>query len=155
MRNLGLYALLLMTPFFALKGQEAEQFTLQIHEVNVLARHGDYEQALEKANAIVAANPERARAYKLRANIHFAMHNYELALKDFDHVVSLVPDSANAHLDRAIVLDAIAKYDVAKKEVGQAIAIKPDSFFADQVRQVIDVDSGAVKSKKRPFKTKG
>lgn len=104
---------------------------------NASAKKGSYREALIHLNAAIQAEPQNARAYKLRGHVYYAMGNYSKAYTDLDHVVVLAPNSANALVDRAIIYSVTGKHGLALVDIEHALKLKPESTFAKSVRKEI------------------
>ena len=102
-----------------------------------LAKGGQYQEALTSLNTAIQADPQSARAYKLRGHVYYAMGDYARALTDLDYVVALIPDSANALADRAIVHSVMGHHGLALADIERALALKPSSSFAQAVRKEV------------------
>jgi tetratricopeptide (TPR) repeat protein len=101
-----------------------------------LLEAGDVDTAIANFTRVIAAEPGRAAAYRLRGSAHLRKRAYGAATADLDQAIKLAPiDAATRYLrGRARYLTgdmagAIADYD-------QAIELKPDYLKAIQAREV-------------------
>ncbi len=87
------------------------------------------EEALRALDQAIALQPDYAKAYVNRGNVHAAAKHYAEALRDYNQALALQPDDAeayynrgNLHLDTQRCAEAIGDYN-------QAITLQPD--YAD------------------------
>lgn len=120
----------------------AEEVDTKTH-VNTAKEHakeGNYDEALNKLNEAILANPKDPRAYRLRANVYFAQGNFPKALADFDQVVKLNPTDASAYTDRAVTHNSMLNYGAALVDINKALSIDPNDEYAKKVKEHIEAD---------------
>jgi len=93
---------------------------------------GQNELAVEKLNAVVAADPDFALAYAELGKAHQALGNREKALAAFEQAAKLAPWSAEDHRNLAKIREVLGQYPQAAQAYARAAELDPKS--ADAVR---------------------
>ena len=104
-----------------------------VESANSYAKSGQHEQALNELNNAISKAPKYARAFKIRANVHFAKGDYAKALEDFNALIQLAPDRAQSYVDRSIVYHAMKNQALAKADIQKALSLDPNDSFAKSV----------------------
>lgn len=97
----------------------------QIIQANAFLKNGELEQAISKLDSILLADPDNARALRLRGNVHFEMKNYDAALEDFTEVIKLMPRNAKAYFDRGVLYLAMNNDREAFDDIERAFVLNP------------------------------
>ncbi|HLK23278.1 MAG TPA: TIR domain-containing protein [Caulobacteraceae bacterium] len=95
-------------------------------QANAHARAGEYDQAIEQYNQVIAARPDHANALNNRGNALLAKGQGEQAILDFDRAIALKPDFAAAYCNRGNAFQSKGDYDKAIRDYTVALQLKPD-----------------------------
>lgn len=119
----------------------------ELAAANALFVDGDYEAALARYDAAVAAQPESAEAHIKRAACHDKLGRHDAALKDADAAVALAPASAAAHHHRGTALLRLERYPEARKALREAQRLLGGGPMHTSVLGVIKAQLAEVKEK--------
>ena len=81
----------------------------------IIARRGEYKQALQHFNAAVSIDPTYFKAYHNLAMVYFLQGQDSMALSAVEHSLALVPEQRNSLLLKANILHALGREDEAAK----------------------------------------
>jgi TPR repeat protein len=95
-------------------------------QANAHARAGEYDQAVEQYNRVIAGKPDHASALNNRGNVLLAKGQPDQAIADFDRAIALKPDFAAAYCNRGNAFQGKAEYDRAIRDYTVALQLKPD-----------------------------
>lgn len=96
---------------------------LRMDCAHALDQAGEAEAALVQYDAVIAAQPEHARALNNRAALHLAQGRTEQALRDAQAALTARPDYALAALGLGNVHMALANHEAAAAAFSQALAL--------------------------------
>lgn len=102
----------------------------------------EYDRALLDFDISLKMNPNNAKVYINRANIHGLNKHFDLALKDYSKAISLDITDPQTFFNRAITYSIMKQYDKAAEDFTTALQIKPDLITAKQNRAYVYVDNG-------------
>lgn len=103
---------------------------------------GQFDQALEDANASVQLDPRDASALHERANVLFAMKRYDEARSAYQQMLALDPTEGAAWNNLGVTLDELGRTDEALNAFRRAIACDPPSNNAFLGIAFIELRSG-------------
>jgi len=86
---------------------------------------GNYEEALNVFDEVIASYPEYRDAYLGRALALMQMQEYGKSRMDFDRALSLDENFAMAYANRGILNDRTGRYKEAVRDYRKAIALNP------------------------------
>jgi tetratricopeptide (TPR) repeat protein len=119
---------------------------MRISRYNVrAARHfinGEFDAALELANAALELDPERATSYLFRANVYIAREQYDKAIADCDQALELGREDGQVRVARGTALTRKGELLKGQVELNEALRLSPklpevyfyrgENFFAQQ-----------------------
>ncbi len=93
---------------------------------------GQNELAVDKLNAVVAADPDFALAHAELGKAYQALGNRERALAAFEQAAKLAPWSAEDHRNLAQIRELLGQYPQAAQAYARAAELDPKSFDASR-----------------------
>ena len=81
-----------------------------------LSEQRQTEKAIAAANAVLAADPDNARAYYLRGRENLRLGKFDASVADFDKFLALDPSAAKKLWERGIALYYAGKYEEGAKQ---------------------------------------
>ncbi len=96
-------------------------FDLNYYLAAAYSKIGNYAEAEEIYNAILALRPEEADAYFLRGNVRMNLGNFEEAKSDFDRSIALNPTNYDRIVEIYEVLDFYGYKEVGKEYLRAAL----------------------------------
>jgi tetratricopeptide (TPR) repeat protein len=92
---------------------EGDRLDAMITRAAALHGKGETAKALEEIDAVVAKDPNRARAFRARGEILRTSGKIEEALEAMNQAIRLDPDNANGYANRGNAFNNAKKYDRA------------------------------------------
>ena len=102
----------------------------------------EYDRALEDFNMSIKINPNNAKVYINRANIHGLKSKFDLALSDYSKAIELDNTDAQTFFNRAITYSMMKQYDKAAVDYTTALSLNPALIAAKENRAYVYVDNG-------------
>jgi tetratricopeptide (TPR) repeat protein len=95
---------------------------------------GQTAKALAEIDAVIAKDPNRARAFRARGEILRQTGKTEAAFEALNEAIRLEPDNANGYANRGNAFNNAGKYDRAIEDYNEALRLKPDfaQAFSDR-----------------------
>ena len=103
-----------------------DNFVVQRHYGNTLARLGRLDEALAHLSESLRINPRCLDARNDVGMVFLAQGNGDKAIECFNDVLRLKPDYPNAHINLGLALAAQARYDQAIEHFAMALQVKPN-----------------------------
>jgi hypothetical protein len=119
----------------------------ELAAANALFVDGDYEAALARYDAAVAAQPDSAEALIKRAACSDKLGRHDAALKDADAAIALMPTSSSAHHHRGTALLHLERYVEARKALREAQRLLGGGAAHTSLLGVIKAQLAEVKEK--------
>ncbi len=91
---------------------------------------GEYQQAVEAYDRVLAADPQDYYAYGQRGECYRMLSRYDEAIADFDRAIELNPDNSWAMATRGECYRAKEQYDLAIQDLDRALELQPDYAWA-------------------------
>ncbi len=91
---------------------------------------GEADRAREEIEAVLAADPTRARALLIRAGLRSREGDLALARADLDRALELRPEYHEAWIDRAALLLSSGEPAAALRDLDRALALRPGNATA-------------------------
>jgi predicted O-linked N-acetylglucosamine transferase (SPINDLY family) len=95
-----------------------------------LQQQGQWEQAIQLFDAVIALNSEHAQAHYKRANALNALGTWDAALAGYDQAIAIDPAFANAFCNRGTVLERLQRWDEALASYDRSLALNPADALA-------------------------
>jgi tetratricopeptide (TPR) repeat protein len=105
---------------------EADRLDARITRAGALADSGQTGKALAELAAVIARDPNRARAFRAQGEILRQDGKTQAALDALNRAIRLEPDNANGYEDRGNAFNDAGKYDRAIEDYNEALRLKPD-----------------------------
>ncbi len=102
----------------------------------------EIDRALEDFNFSIKLNPNSAKVFTNRANIHGLKGRFDLALADYSKAIELDKTDDQTFFNRAVTYSMMKQYDKAIEDYSTALMMKPDFKSAKQSRAYAYVDNG-------------
>lgn len=99
------------------------------------------ERALADFNISIQLNPNSAKVFTNRANIHGLKGQFDLALQDYSSAIRLDSSDEQTFFNRAVTYSMMKQFDKAIEDYTTALKIKPDFTTAKQSRAFAYVDN--------------
>ena len=87
---------------------------------------GDYEEALQLLNEVVAEHPQYKEAHVARAITLMQMKRYDESRDAFDRAIGLDGQYGQAYANRGILNDRVGRYEAALQDYRTAIKLDPE-----------------------------
>ena len=97
----------------------------QMEQAATAIHAGDYDQALDTLDKVVAADPGFVEGWDQRAMVHYLRDEYTDAVSDIEHVLILEPRHFGALAGRAMMYLQLDKRSLALRDIQAALAIHP------------------------------
>lgn len=97
-------------------------FDLNYYLAAAHAKLGEYAEAEEIYNAILALRPQEEDAFFLRGNVRMSLGSFEAAKEDFDRVISMNPENYDRLIEIYEVLDYYGYKEVGREYLQTALA---------------------------------
>jgi tetratricopeptide (TPR) repeat protein len=105
--------------------------TARVDLGNLLMAGNALDRASDQVKAVLAADPNNAAAYALRANIDARKGDRDQALTDIQHAISIKPNEASFHTTLALIEASDPKtMDTAQGELQKAVSLDPKDTHA-------------------------
>jgi tetratricopeptide (TPR) repeat protein len=98
---------------------------------------GDYSGALAELNRSIAANPRRASAYYMRANVNQSIGNRSAIIPDLNRAIELDTKNPQAYYLRGSMLQANDDLGGALADFDKVIQLDPKNTYAHLMRAII------------------
>ncbi len=108
----------------------------ELVSATVKLQSGDYQGALAEVNRAISANPNRAAAYYMRANIYQSLGDRSQVLADLNRAIALDKNNASAYYLRGNILYANQDYRGAAADFDRTVAIDPKYHQAYLLRAI-------------------
>ncbi len=107
-------------------------FSLNARITRALALHdgGQTEKALAEIDAVIAEDPQWARAFRARGEILRQTGKIGAAFAALNEAIRLAPDNASGYESRGNVFNSNKEYDRAIEDYDEALRLKPDFGLA-------------------------
>lgn len=102
----------------------------------------EFDRALEDFNISIKMNPDNAKVYINRANIHGLKNQFDLALSDYSKAIELDKTDAQTFFNRAITYSIMKQFGKAAEDYTTALALNPGLIAAKENRAYVYVDNG-------------
>ena len=130
---------------YVLKYEPGNALTLYNRAI-IRAQIGDYNNALDDYDRVIAVNPNNVLAYFNRAGVFLELRRYADAMDDYSRAISLYPDFAKAYMNRAYAKSQLGQYTsaeqdskIAKRKIAEYYQKTKDSLgramFADTTKK--------------------
>ena len=93
---------------------------------NAYSDLGNYRQAIEDLNRVIAIRPSYAEAYNNRGAAYKGFGNYRQAIEDFNKAIEIRPNYPEAYLNRGLAYVGLGNYRQAIEDLNRVIAIRPN-----------------------------
>lgn len=97
---------------------------------NAILNVSETQESIERLNAIVAENPDRAYVYRLRGIFYAENGNYDAAFADYDRALALDPDYVAVYVDRGVDYGEMGRHEEAIASYTQALERDPEYTIA-------------------------
>ena len=104
----------------------------ELQEINGLYQQGQYNTALDRANAYIAKNPQDAQARFLKGLILTRQNNSAAAISVFSGLTEDFPELPEPYNNLAVLYAAQGQYEQAKHALEMAIHTHPDYAVAEE-----------------------
>ncbi len=108
-------------------------------EKNIGEREMD--RALEDFNISIAINPNNAKVFTNRANIHGLKGHFDLALSDYSKSIELDKTDEQIFFNRAVTYSMMKQFDKAIEDFTTVLKMKPQFKIAKESRAYAYVDN--------------
>jgi tetratricopeptide (TPR) repeat protein len=108
----------------------------------VKIQSGDYSGALAELNRSITANPRRAGAYFMRANINLSIGNRSQVIPDLNKAIELDNNNAQAYYLRGSMLQGNQDLTGALADFNRVIQLDPKNTYAHLLRAIIFQQQG-------------
>lgn len=112
-------------------------------------RRGAVAEALSEAQALVAANPGNAQAYRWLAAAQQMGGQAEAALESIGHAIALAPEDSSFHLAQAGILLGLHQVDAAQSALARTSALDPNELSAYLIRAQLALGRGDLEEAER------
>ncbi len=130
-RGIARWGSLILTACCLLSGCSEPRPAMDLYVDAVALRElGQNELAVDKLNAVVAADPDFALAYAELGKAYQALGNREKALASFEQAAKLAPWSAEDHRNLGQIRESLGQYPEAAQAYARATELDPKSFDA-------------------------
>ena len=116
----------IFNPEHRLSDEEIENALAELSQAKVLFKDKQHKQAVEKATRVIEKLPNKAEAYRVRAQANAALSQYASALEDYDKAIALEPGYPYVHSMRAVVHEEMGNYELAIPDLQTSAALAPD-----------------------------
>ncbi|MEH1807542.1 tetratricopeptide repeat protein [Nostoc sp.] len=93
-------------------------------------RRGDYQEAIENFNQVIALEKNLAVAYSDRCLAYLQLQDYHQAIADCTQAINFAPDNFEAYLNRGVAYYRQRDYSAAIVDHNRAVTLKPSDFRA-------------------------
>ena len=100
-----------------------------IDQIVAFATAGNYEQALDLCNSVIAANPTSFEAFWERADLLFRVGQHKEAISDLDKLLVLSPSSVGTYFRRARWNLELGNYDAAIEDLDILLEANDQAFI--------------------------
>jgi tetratricopeptide (TPR) repeat protein len=140
----GIAVLVLMVSAFgpSLAAADTSSVDELVKQAQKALQDGKYKAAVTALDQAIAAAPDRADLYGMRAKANDERNDVDKALADVKKMIELEPDSAAGYIIRAKIHMGAQKYDEALADANAAIEREPKNPDAYYVRSDIYSEMG-------------
>ena len=103
--------------------QEPDNENARLLETLILQKTGQTNEALNRLNLIVAANPQSIDALTTRAGLEAELQMYARAKADYDALIALCPQESEFYLQRAKMLINLSEKTAARRDLDTAVKL--------------------------------
>jgi tetratricopeptide (TPR) repeat protein len=101
----------------------------------------EIDKALNDFNISIAINPNNAKVFTNRANIHGLKGHFDLALSDYSKSIELDKTDEQIFFNRAVTYSMMKQFDNAIEDYTTVLNMKPDFKIAKESRAYAYVDN--------------
>lgn len=105
-----------------------------LDEVFDLRARGQYDEAVERLDALLERDTENSNAYALRGSIEHDAGRYEAAVEDYERAIDVDPENYRFYYSCGLSKLSLGDPDGAVAEFGRAIERAPEELHVWQVR---------------------
>jgi tetratricopeptide (TPR) repeat protein len=106
--------------------EDANDFVGRYGRASVLARQGQYQQALRDCDEMLRLHPEAGVAWRLRGCLYEQLGEVDKAIHDFSEAIRLEPDDSFSRSRRGWLFGRLVQYGKAESDLSEAIRLNPN-----------------------------
>lgn len=119
-----------------LSEEDLERVLLHLYEL------GQFSDAVEAANHLLARGSDPARAYYYRGVCFYRMGAHDHAVEDIDRALALQPEDVDFRFFRGLVLGHMKLWERALSDLDHVVRVKPDHVKAFAIRAEVNFRAG-------------
>ena len=113
---------------------QPEELNLQRQTAAKALQSGNFAEAIERYDGLLARNADDAEAHYKRANALNMLGRFDEAVAGYDRAIALKPDYANAYCNRGTALERLGRWEKALASYERTLVLNPTDALANYNR---------------------